>query len=81
MLELTSLLDLNGFKCEKLMNKHKSVQKLFNKIKDRKSNFMEKNLLFGCCLDELLAKDQNRLNWEFKIPIILKIVSTFKVVI
>lgn len=77
MLELTFLLDLNGIKCEKLINKNKT--RFFNnqKLKERKHAAAQKNLLFGVSLDELLQKDQTRLDWKFKTPIIIKIVSKY----
>lgn len=73
MLELTALLDKYGFKVEKLMNKRKSMQRFFNKNKERKNSL--KSQLFGVPLDELLEKDRVRLDNKSKIPIVLNIVS------
>ena len=75
MLELTAILDQNGIQIEKLI-KRKSKQKYLNKSKDKKSNSI-KNSLFGVSLDDLLQKDRERLDWNQRIPIILKIVSVF----
>ena len=74
MLELTALLDQNGFKIEKLLNKRKHLPKLCLSKKDRKSS-QKRNLLFGVSLEELLQKDRDRFDWCEQIPIFLKTVS------
>lgn len=71
MLELTALLDQNGFKIEKLMHKRKHMPKWPGK-KERKSSLKS---LFGVSLEELLQKDRDRFDWCEQTPIILKIVS------
>lgn len=71
MLELTALLDQNGFRIEKLMHKRKQPKWPASK-KERKSSLKS---LFGVSLDELLAKDRDRFDWREQTPIILKIVS------
>ena len=79
ILELTALLDrCGGYRCEKLMNKCKNMQKMLNKINNRKSAQF-KDLLFGVSLDELLQRDNERLDWPKcqKVPVILKFVSLF----
>lgn len=72
MLELTALLDQNGFKIEKLLNKRKRMQK---SKKYRKSSLKKRNSLFGVSLKELLQKDRDRFDWCEQLPIVLKIVS------